>query len=143
MTPDPVNIDGELIEVTCILIIVAIFIIYMFKDEDNKQSKSFSKLLLTQFKHIIIEFPSDPTHFLNKFVYQLNGAGKRKQGCFLVNGFVISHIALFGYLAYIFPSKREMLFIFGVCWEILEGRKGQNNNLDIFFNIIGLIASSI
>jgi hypothetical protein len=141
-------IDGELIEIAIALIVTTIVIFHVLCDENNKQSTDYfmseiHKMIFKPFLDIIILCPDDPKNILNKFIHQVNGVGKQKHGLQIINGFGVSHVIFFGCLSFLYPRKRILLFSIGVLWEIYEGICFHNNNMDLFFNLFGILAAAI
>jgi hypothetical protein len=141
-------IDGEIMEISIILFITFIYIcnilsrIKLIKKGDYTMNE-LEKCFIKPFFDIIIPCPDDPEDILNKFTHQVNGIGKKQHGPHLVNGFVVSHMMLFGCLSFMFPRKRSLLFSIGVLWEIYECTTLHNNNMDVFFNLFGILAAAI
>ena len=80
-----------------------------------------------------------------KITYDHNGESKKNimdKPC-IINLWNISHIIYYAILSYIFYNYRFTLFLIGILWELLEYLIGHNNNLDILWNIIGIIIGTI
>jgi hypothetical protein len=140
-------IDDEIMEMSIALGITIIFIFNVLNSERIGNGdyilNEIDNIFCKPFIDIIIPCPDDPGDILNKFIYQLNGSEKQTQGHQIVNGFGVSHMILFGCLSFLYPSKRSLLFSIGVIWEIYESIFLHNNNMDLFFNLFGILAASI
>lgn len=98
------------------------------------------------FNSCIVPCGPECSPLMRKLLLDWNGIHKheyqRKQLC-IFNYWNLSHVLFYFILSIMFPQYRLLMFLIGVGWETGEYIVGHHNNLDVIWNLIGILAGMI